>query len=1040
MSYRKQMKRALLATVATATFAAAVPAISSTTAYAQDYTTGILRGTVQDTTGAVIAGATVEISSNKGVHRSSVTGSDGTVRMPRLPVGAYTITISHEGHETLSDQTVAIGLGDGAPVTFTMAIPGSEVDEIVVSGTAVSSWDFNSTTTGISVNVGELFEKTPIARDVTAIALLAPGSAQGDSAFGKLASIGGSSVAENVYYVNGLNVTNFRNFTGGSTIPFEFYETMDVKTGGFQAEYGRSTGGAIITTTKSGSNDFHFGVNYIWEPDSFAEDRPNTATQGNHLDLRSRNEWNVWASGAIVEDKLFFYGLYNPRKVVQSDTDSGQRNTSVKEDPFYGVKIDFIPFEGHHLEYTYFKDNQSNVTETFDVNNWPSFDAGQNYSVRAGLIGDVTEDDIAGSVGETTNKLGGENSIFKYTGVLTDWFTISAMYGTNEYDRSTGSTKDANPVVIDLRTGVTPVYGDWVSYIVENGNDRREAYRIDADFYFNLAGEHHVRVGWDKEDLNAVNYSNYSGGGLYYRYLTLESSSVDGSGIWDSAVALGAGVGDHYVRERFYQNGGEIQTVQTAMYIQDAWQVSDDLTVNVGLRNETFDNRNADGDTFIKASNQLAARLGFSWTPSDTGRVYGNWGRYYLPIATNTNIRMAASEIFTADWYLLDGLNADDTPIYDTANVLQNVVYGDGEIQDPVSLRDANIKPMYQDEFLLGYEHQFDNGWSVSATAIYRKLGVLIEDIAIDAAVPGWAAANGYQADDLPGADGFLTGGNFGPDGIEDTADDVNYAADNIAGASSTFSGFHQYVLTNPGQDMLVGTNDLNNADGTPAGLVIMDLSADALGYPEGKRTYKAIQLTASREWDGKWSLDANYTFSRSEGNTEGTVKSDNGQDDAGITTDFDQPGLTDYASGRLPNDRTHHFKMWGAYAVTDYLTIGAKLDIESPRQQGCIGVHPTDYFASLYGQNSWFCNGEPTPRGTSQSTDWQKTLDLSFSFTPQFAEQIPGDVTIRADIFNVFNSSAVVDRYEYESNDLFGGPTNFQRPRYVRIMASYKF
>ena len=194
MSYRKQMKRALLATVATATFAAAIPAISSTTAYAQDYTTGILRGTVQDTTGAIVAGATVEVSSAKGVHRTAVTGADGSIRMPRLPVGRYTVSITHAGHE-LADQTIAIELGEGSLFTFTMAIPGSEIEEIVVSGTAVGNWDFNSTTTGISINVDDLFNKTPIARDITAVALLAPGSAQGDSSFGKLASIGGASVA-----------------------------------------------------------------------------------------------------------------------------------------------------------------------------------------------------------------------------------------------------------------------------------------------------------------------------------------------------------------------------------------------------------------------------------------------------------------------------------------------------------------------------------------------------------------------------------------------------------------------------------------------------------------------------------------------------------------------------------------------------------------------------------------------------------------------------------------------------------------------------
>lgn len=999
MSYRKQMKRVLLATVATATFAVAIPAISSTTAYAQDYTTGILRGTVQDTTGSIVVGATVVVKSNKGVHRSSVTGEDGSIRMPRLPVGNYTVTITHEGHE-LADQTVSIGLGDGAPVTFTMTIPGSEVDEIVVSGTSVGNWDFNSTTTGISVNVDDLFKKTPIARDITAVALLAPGSAQGDSAFGKLASIGGSSVAENVYYVNGLNVTNFRNFTGGSTIPFEFYETVDVKTGGFQAEYGRSTGGAIVTTTKSGSNDFHFGVNYIWEPDAWGQDRPATHYDANQLDTRSRNEFNVWASGAILEDKLFFYGLYNPRKIVQSDANSGGQNVTVRDDPFFGAKIDFIPFEGHHFEYTYFQDNQGATTKTYDIN-WPTLGAGQSGEARASLINDVEQSDVGALVGTTIGKNGGENHIFKYTGILTDWFTISAMYGSNEFNRTTGSDKDGNPLIIDTRTGVTRVTGDWVSSVVEEGSDRREAYRVDADLYFNLAGEHHIRMGWDKEDLNAINYSKYSGG-IYYRYGTYDGTESH----FSNAVALGGVVGDEWVRVRNYVNGGEIQTVQTAIYIQDAWQVSNDLTVNVGLRNETFDNRNADGNTFIKATNQLAARIGFSWTATDNNRVYGNWGRYYLPIATNTNIRMAASEIFTENYYFLDSLNNDDTPNFDANNLIRASVFGDGIIQDPASLRDANIKPMYQDEWLLGGEHQFDNGWSVSATAIYRKLGVLIEDIAIDAAVPGWAAANGYDA----------------------------------VAAASTWSGFHQYVLTNPGQDMLVGTNDLLNLDGSSPGLVLMDLTAAELGYPEGKRTYKAIQLTASREWDGQWSLDANYTFSRSEGNTEGTVKSDNGQDDAGITTDFDQPGLTDYSDGRLPNDRTHHFKMWGSYAVSDNLTVGAKLDIESPRQQGCIGAHPTDYFASLYGKNSWFCGGVPTPRGTQQSTDWQKTLDLSFSFTPSINEQIPGDLTIRADVFNVFDSTAVTDRDEYDSPDTFGYATNYQRPRYVRIMASYKY
>ena len=70
------------------------------------------------------------------------------------------------------------------------------------------------------------------------------------------------------------------------------------------------------------------------------------------------------------------------------------------------------------------------------------------------------------------------------------------------------------------------------------------------------------------------------------------------------------------------------------------------------------------------------------------------------------------------------------------------------------------------------------------------------------------------------------------------------------------------------------------------------------------------------------WSLSGSYTWSKSEGNIEGGIRSDNGQTDSGLTTAFDQPGLTDGTFGPLPGDSTHKFKMFGSYAVTDWLTL----------------------------------------------------------------------------------------------------------------------
>jgi hypothetical protein len=79
---------------------------------------------------------------------------------------------------------------------------------------------------------------------------------RGDNAFGNLASFGGSSVAENQYYINGFNVTNSFRSLNFSKVPFEAIQEQQVKTGGYGAEFGRSLGGVINQITKRGTNDY----------------------------------------------------------------------------------------------------------------------------------------------------------------------------------------------------------------------------------------------------------------------------------------------------------------------------------------------------------------------------------------------------------------------------------------------------------------------------------------------------------------------------------------------------------------------------------------------------------------------------------------------------------------------------------------------------------------------------------------------------------------------------------------------------------------
>src|SRR3546814_16352033 len=112
------------------------------------------------------------------------------------------------------------------------------------SSDVCSSDLFYSQESGINIDIDAVYSRVPLSRNITDAALLAPGTSRGDTAFGNLPSFAGSSVAANVILINGYNATAPRRFPGlMNDLPFEFFQQGDVKTGGFQAESDRETGG-----------------------------------------------------------------------------------------------------------------------------------------------------------------------------------------------------------------------------------------------------------------------------------------------------------------------------------------------------------------------------------------------------------------------------------------------------------------------------------------------------------------------------------------------------------------------------------------------------------------------------------------------------------------------------------------------------------------------------------------------------------------------------------------------------------------------------
>lgn len=1012
-------------------------------ANAQDFQNVTASGKVQGTNGLPIGGATVAITSNaQGFTRTTTTSADGTYRVAQLPIGTYTFTISADGYDTFTDSNVPLSLNAGGN-TFTLAggAAASSGEIVVTAGrTTVSSLD--QTTTGAVIKIGELANRVPVSRSLTSVIRLTPGTAAGDSSFGDLPSISGSSVGENQYFVNGLNVTDFRNFLGSNSVPFEFYDTVDVKDGGYPAEFGRATGGFVSATTKSGSNEFHAGVVVTYEPAGLKSHQPNTFSSDNDADSSSDLRSDFYISGPIIKDHLFFYGLYEARQVKSSAAsdrefdytgpllDAGgvprlnpnTRSRSYTNSPFFAAKVDAVITDGQRLEFTYFRTTGQTRVDQYCYRYTDNAD----INCQSTNTGEYNQ---APYVGSQIQQYGGDNFVGRYTGSFTDWLTISAAYGQSE-NRENDIASKQTPLVLDNRNAalgqvtISPNPG----YFQTINDDKREFYRGDVDIYAHLLGSHHFRFGVDHETLTTTGITNYSSGFYYQIFHTTSASICGGPG------------GCDYIRGRDLENGGSFNTYNQAYYAEDSWSLFNDrLTLNLGIRNDRFKNNNVADVTYYKSGNQWGPRLGFTYDVFGDKRtkVYGSFSRYFLPIAANTNIRLGGAEYDVYSYYKFGGLNSDGTPILGTPivrpghcirpdptyNVTNNCTVAQaGEVADTASTVSQNLKPQSEDEYILGFEQKFGSRWTVGAYFTYRKLNDALEDSAIDAAARRYCEDQGFAAADC----------------------------------SYIYQGFSQYVLNNPGRPITVQLAGL--PDGSTPVVTLTDI-----GYPSAKRHYKGVTFKFDREFDGKWELHGSYTYSKAIGNYEGSVTSDNGQTDAGLTQDFDQPQLTEGAYGYLPNHHLHNLKVYGSYQLFDWLNLGANLAVQSPRKFGCFGLLPTgagtDPFNAIinsaYGAAARYCpykdgkvdDANPVVqvrRGTGPQSDWFTELDLTA------AVKVPTDAfdaVVRFDVFNVFNSHAVTDLYEFGTTDggaaqsaIYGKPTGYQEARFARVQLQLRF
>lgn len=711
--------------------------IAATPLMAQSSTAGSLSGQVLDASGAALPGVTVELSgpAMQGT-RTVTTDSQGNYRFSNVPPGEnYRVTATLSGFAPNTKTIARVYLGQEARVDFSLRAAVAEAITVTAEAPLV---DVSRTTTGVNVTSRQ-FESLPTQRSFQQLTALAPGVnlEMGESRSAQLGNspnVGASSAPENNYVIDGLSTTDVRYGTSGTNLTMNFVEEVQVMTGGYSAEFGRSTGGVFNVITKSGSNEFHGDVFGYMSDASWSDKRLSRQQKGTNFtaDVADSADFGVSLGGPIMRDRLWFFGAFNPsRRTIDIGEASplvGDAATEYEQTAdHYAAKLTFALTPNHNLVGTVFGDPT-------ELDGW--------------LIRGIGAVPAERGAAERRAETGSNNFNVRYNGIFTPNWLAEVNVGRHKRDYTLEPATDIGrnvPRQIDELIGGGFQRGGFQRY--QDDEATRDSWSIKSSNFFR---NHELRYGVDVEN------NEYSANlrETWYRHFGVISTS--------RFVGDCAGRQCVQIQERIYTVAGAGKTDNEAAFIQDQWKLRPNLQLNIGLRAEQQTLTSARG-VFVASSEEevhnpelvdsfeldlnWAPRLGIVWDPLNNGRskIYAYAGRFYEAVPLDINIRALNGEDYIINDYSHVPVASNSSFWFNPAgNPIPASVRAGGRgateggwtkyrirtlTQATATPLDRDLKNQYQEEFILGGEYQFGAVWSAGMRLVNRELRRVIEDI-----------------------------------------------------------------------------------------------------------------------------------------------------------------------------------------------------------------------------------------------------------------------------------------------------------------------
>lgn len=701
----------------------AVVALSGGSALAQN-TTATVRGTTAP-------GATVvarELATNQ---RAEATGdAAGRYVLSGLRPGAYEISASAQGAQ-VATRNVTVGVGQSLTVDLTAASDTTEVAEVVVTAAAGARLiELETSEVATNVSPEQIRTLPQTDRNFLSFAALAPGVRYNDTQFGRGFTAGAGNPADVNVFIDGLSLKNNvlqggiagQEGSRGNPFPQLAVSEFRVLTQNYKAEYEQASSAVITAVTRSGSNRLSGEAFGQYTDDSLTEQDVFSEAIGADEPTYERKQYGAALGDAIIPDRLFLFGAYernqqtraeqvrlnstDPALLAQFGEYLGFFSSPFEQDLYFG-KLTWTPDDRQTL------DLSINLRREEDVR-----DFGRNTAFSAATLLKNEVDTYLARHTYRGNGFVNEAAVsyleYNYNPTR---LTPGPTFNYSGYIQIGGATqtRDIRQATVTLRDDLTLDALEWRgSHVVKLG----------------------ARYASQDYDLTTTLYAE-----PYFEYREPDLGIP---------YLANLGVGDPRIQADNFQVG---------LYLQDDWEVNDNLTLNLGLRWDYEDNQFnndfvtpanvraalralprtfyfsdpegfiTDGDDRPRDYGMIQPRLGFSYDVNGDARtvVFGGYGRYFdrNAFANTLNERYRQQYNVATFYFSRDGapnVEGQPTVVYDprylTRAGLESLRANAQTGFTEVFVVQNDAKSPYSDQFTLGLRQRFGQFYA-SAAATY---------------------------------------------------------------------------------------------------------------------------------------------------------------------------------------------------------------------------------------------------------------------------------------------------------------------------------